>query len=418
MSAIRPIAAPATRTSGLTVFLLFFYSLIAPSPIWPAIGIRGFMLLALLCVTLFVQLLTTTGRTLSLRFLAQAAALFALALVPAYHWSAPLLAIYPIFLASAVLLVSQANAAERNAYVDLASRFLLVLLVGAFIGYLLSSAGASPLGRFDNTDGRTNYFFYSTFSNTFEEGFIRPSGIYDEPGAFSFFICMVAYLREVTGRGRAMTYALLLLGFITFSIMHLIFFILFVLATQVNLWRLLRFGALLAMLVAMLVTAGAGDVIQDKVLSRLELTDDGAVAGDTRSLLLLNAAVVLSTVEAAPLMGADSDCTLNAEACIEKFGAMGENLLSPLVSQGLFLSWPYYLFLLAGIVALARGRRGLLFFAVALMFVQRPYLLNLGYSVFGVLAWTVHRTSAASAAIGKPARARRRRSLSLARRIA
>ncbi len=114
---------------------------------------------------------------------------------------------------------------------------------------------------------------------------------------------------------------------------------------------------------------------------------------NANTLLLLNAAVVLSSVDHAALMGASSDCTLNIASCIDQFGAMGENLLSPLVSQGLFLSWPYYVFLVTGVLSLARGRKGLLFFAVALLFVQRPYLLNLGYAVLGAIAFSVHHTS-------------------------
>lgn len=372
------------------VFLLFFYALIAPSPIWPAMGIRGFVLLGLLGLALLVHLLATRRR-LSVRSVAGAGTVFVLGSIPALYWSQPGLAIYPMFFVLSALLVSQANKAERDAFVELASRFMLVLLIGAVVGYVLSAAGAPPLLTFENTDGRNNYFFYTTFTNTLEETFIRPSGIYDEPGAFSFFICITAYFREATGRSRPMTLALLLLGFITFSVMHLIFFALYILASQDNLRRVVRFTLALALLIVALFALGAGDVIQDKLLSRLELTDEGNVAGDTRTLLLLNAAVVLSSLDHALLMGASSDCTLRIEACVDQFGAMGENLLSPMVSQGLLLSWPYYLFLLTGLLSLASGRTGLLFFAVGLLFVQRPYLLNLGYAVLGAMAFSVHR---------------------------
>ncbi len=191
----------AVRRAGSVVSLLFFYALIAPSPIWPAMGVRGYMLVGLLCLALLVHLLATQ-RHLSLPFVVGAGVVFALATVPALYWSQPGLAVYPIFFVSAALLVSQANKAERDAFVDLASRFMLVLLIGAIVGYTLAAAGAPPLGAFENTDGRANYFFYTTFTNTREENFIRPSGIYDEPGAFSFFVCVTAYLREATGRSR------------------------------------------------------------------------------------------------------------------------------------------------------------------------------------------------------------------------
>ena len=382
-------AGSAPRRSGALVGLLFFYALIAPSPIWPAVGIRGFVLLAL-TVAAMVAILLDQRRTLRLGFMPVAAAVFVSAMVPAAYWAAPLLAIYPIFFVSAAVLVSQLSVAERVWFVELASRFMMILLVGAVIGYVIAALGIQPLATIDNTDGRTNYFFYTTFSNVYEDGFIRPSGLYDEPGALSFFVCAIAYLREATGRGRALTLALLTLGFITFSVMHLIFFILYLMATQRNVRMLLQFLAVAALLVGGLFASGAGQVIQDRFLSRLEVTDSGGFAGDTRSLLVLNAAAVLMREDQAALMGADSDCSLNTSACLDKFGSMGENALSPLVSQGLFISWPYYLLLLAGVWALTMGRRGLLFFAVALLFVQRPYLLNLGYASVGCLAAWLH----------------------------
>ncbi len=386
------LAAPTcavTRRSGALVGLLFFYALIAPSPIWPALGIRGFVLLGLTVVATFAILLNQR-RKLRLGFMPMAALAFVLAMVPAAYWAAPLLTIYPIFFVSAAILVSQLSVPERVWFVELATRFMMILLVGAVVGYAIAALGIQPLTTIENTDGRTNYFFYTTFSNVYEQGFIRPSGLYDEPGALSFFVCMTAYLREATGRTRATTLTLLILGFITFSVMHLIFFVLYLLATQRNLRVFLRLFAVSGSLVAALFVSGGGQVIQDRFLARLEVNDDGSIAGDTRSLLILNAISVLTRESQAALMGADSDCSLNTGACLDKFGPMGENALSPLVSQGLFISWPYYLLLLAGLWALTRGRRGLIFFAVALLFFQRPYLLNLGYASVGCLAAWLH----------------------------
>jgi len=325
-------------------------------------------------------------RALKIRWIAITATLFALAVVPAMYWSDVRLALYPVFLVSAALLVMHSNATERDHFVVIASKFMLILLIGAVIGYLLAAYGVQPLFTFNNTDGRPNYFFYTTLTNVYEADFIRPSGIYDEPGAFSFFVCLTAYLREATGKSRPMTFALLLLGLITFSITHLIFFAIFILTSQAGRLKLIQFAVAFSLLMAAVLASGGGQVIEDRFLSRLALTDEGTIAGDTRTLLFLNAAVVLFTSDHAALVGADSDCTLNKESCVEKFGPMGENLLSPLVSQGVFISWPYYLFLVLGLVSLTQGRRGLLFFAVALLYVQRPYLLNLGYSVTAILA--------------------------------
>lgn len=87
------------------VFLLFFYALIAPSPIWPAMGIRGFVLLGLLGLALLVHLLATRRR-LSVRSVAGAGTVFVLGSIPALYWSQPGLAIYPMFFVLSALLVS------------------------------------------------------------------------------------------------------------------------------------------------------------------------------------------------------------------------------------------------------------------------------------------------------------------------
>ena len=85
MNAGRPTQQAAGRRSGFMVFLLFFFALIAPSPVWPAMGIRGYVLLGLLGLALPVHLLATR-RHLSVRFVAGAAAVFALNSV-ALYWS-------------------------------------------------------------------------------------------------------------------------------------------------------------------------------------------------------------------------------------------------------------------------------------------------------------------------------------------
>lgn len=387
------------------VFLLFFYALIAPSPFWPAIGARGFVLLAIV-LGMMLGIMLLTRRPVRPRLLIGVVVLFSLALVPAWYWSSMTLALYPIFFVSAVLLVAQSSGPERVRFVDWASRFMLVLLIGAVIGFLLAAGGATPLTTFNNTDGRANYVFYTTFTNVFEEGFIRPSGVYDEPGAFSFFICITAYLREASHKDRRLTFTLLMLGFITFSVTHLIFVATFLLGLKARSGKAMATILALVAVVTALLALGAGELIQNRLLSRLELTDEGTIAGDTRTLLLLNAVTVLAEEDHAALMGAASECSLDPAVCINRFGAIGENVLSPLVSQGLFISWPYYMFLLLGLLSLTRGRTGLLFFAVALLFVQRPYLLNLGYATVGVLALLLHRAQNDAVAGSRGSRSR------------
>lgn len=376
---------PARRQSRLIVMLLLFFSLIAPSPIWPAMGLRGFMLIVLMLLLLIWHLLRPTSK-ISYRLIIYGNILFLFAFVPALYWVEIRLILYPVFFLASVLLASQVTTRDLEVFITLSTAFMFVLLFGAVLGYALAALELSPLGVFNNTDGRSNYIFYTTLSNSVEAGFIRPAGIYDEPGAFSFFVCIVGFLRHATGRSKIVTLALLTLGLITFSIMHMIFLVLYVIVSVTNFRLLMKLVLGLVMLSVLIFISGQGEMIGNKVLSRLLLTEDGALAGDTRSLLFFNASSVLSNVEHAFWVGADSSCTTDAIICRDLFGPMGENPLSPLVSQGIFLSWPYYLFILATMISLFNGRPGLMFFAVGLLFIQRPYLMNLGYSLLGILA--------------------------------
>ena len=64
---------------------------------------------------------------------------------------------------------------------------------------------------------------------------------------------------------------------------------------------------------------------------------------------------------------------------------MGENPLSPLVIDGLFISWPYYLVLGVLFVAPAFGRKYMVSFAYGALLLQRPYMIGVGYSFIGLL---------------------------------
>jgi hypothetical protein len=64
---------------------------------------------------------------------------------------------------------------------------------------------------------------------------------------------------------------------------------------------------------------------------------------------------------------------------------MGENPLSPLVSSGIFISWPYYLTLAILFIAPVFGRKYMVSFAFGALLLQRPYMLGIGYSLIGLL---------------------------------
>jgi hypothetical protein len=100
---------------------------------------------------------------------------------------------------------------------------------------------------------------------------------------------------------------------------------------------------------------------------------------------MVNAAEHLSAHPKSIFFGADPSCRFEQDICKKKFPMMGENPLSPLVSNGIFISWPYYLTLAILFIAPVFGRKFIVSFAFGALLLQRPYMLGIGYSLIGLL---------------------------------
>jgi len=113
--------------------------------------------------------------------------------------------------------------------VDWFSWFSVVAVVMSCVGLAYSLLGGEAMLAISNHDGRDNFLFLTTFSNAQLGGIIRPSFIYDEPGALSFVLIFTAVIRELSGRPKINTLYLLVMGMVTFSLTHLIILVIYVL---------------------------------------------------------------------------------------------------------------------------------------------------------------------------------------------
>lgn len=365
------------------VALLAFYSLAGISPVWHLLGLhhRHLMLATLAGVLAlsYVHRRSLTGWLVPVALL-----LFGSAFAAGIYWAEPRLTLYPMPLLVACMLLAQSTPREISRYIDVATAVMLTLVAGGVIGLLLARAGVTPPFQFPNPDTRPNFFFYTTLTNAYWSGWIQAAGIYDEPGAFSLMICATAFMRHVTGRDYRLTWVLLGLGLVTFSLAHLVFMVVFALAERVSLRRL----AFLAVSIVALVLAARGtgmdQTYRQYLFARVTLDAAHERGFNARIALTRNAAEGLRNVDGAVVFGVDSDCTVDYAACRRKWAYMGENPLSPLAHHGLLLAWPYYLFLALGLGFAATGRRNLAFLAVTLLFLQRPYVVAFGYSFVAV----------------------------------
>ena len=362
------------------------------SPVLAHLGIRGIFLAVLVTGVLVIVF---RGGELRLEnwFIALSAALLITTFVPAIYWQDPRYVLSPIFLVFSLFLVQLAREKAVDGFVTLATALMVILLGGAIVGLFLALGGIQPLFDIPNSDGRPNYFFFTTFSNSWWGRVIRPSGVFDEPGAFSFMICGVAALRHLRGRDSRVTWMMLIMGFVTLSLAHLVYVLVHAVAEKLSVRNLAGISATLLPLVLLVGYLGGGEVLEQRLLSRVAITETGAMVGDNRTVRVKNAAAHMAEHPKSILFGAHPYCRFDPIRCNEKFPLMGENPLSPLVKQGLFVSWPYYAALTVLFLAPLFGRDYLVSFGVGALLLQRPYLLNLGYALIGcmVVAVTLSR---------------------------
>ena len=377
-------------------FVMLLYGLVMISPLFPYFGIRGLFLTVALFMVVFLAFGGVRTR-MSYWFLFASLVVLVLACAPTLYWMDGRYVVTSVFLIFSLFLLQLTNLRVLDSFLTLATALMFVLLVGAVIGFVLALNGVQPLFDITNTDGRPNHFFYTTFTKIRWGNVIRPSGFYDEPGAFSFMVCAVAALRHLRGRDARVTWLMLGMGFVTLSLAHLVYVLIHAMAEKLRFRNVVGIIATLLPLILVAGYLGGFEIVEKRLLSRATITETGQLVGDNRSWRMINAAEHMRRNPPSILFGAHPSCRFDQDACKEKFPLMGENPLSPLVMQGLFISWPYYLALVVLFMAPLLGRKYIVSMAFGALLLQRPYLLGIGYSLIGLL---VVGTTVASIAAG------------------
>lgn len=303
--------------------------------------------------------------------------------LPALYWSDVKLLFLSVYSVSAVVVASRMELADLDAFAIFASKVLKVLLIGAIIGFVYTFIGGQPLISFANEDGRMNGLFLTTFSNSHVVRIIRPAGMFDEPGTFSFVICMVAALRHSLRMDRRETWTMLSMGLITFSLAHVAYTLVHLaaeLTTSSARARALGYAVVVLGLAALAVMfiPSVNAIATDALFQRFVISD-GNLSGDNRSALFQSALHQLDW--RVFWWGLDADCITNAAECVRKgYPQFGENPLAPVVLYGIFNSWLYYAIEIA-LILIFFWRRNFVAFGIFLLLLQRPNVMAFGYSV-------------------------------------
>lgn len=381
----------------ILALVMVFYGLVMISPLFAHFSVSGTALTFGLLGAVLI-LFRVGDLEVNCWFLYLGLAVFALLCIPGLYWMDPRYPLSGIFLVFSLLLLQLTDAKAIDWFVTFATALMLILLSGAVIGFVLALNGVSPLFEIANTDGRANHFYYTTFSKIRWGNIIRPSAIYDEPGALSFMVCATAALRHLRGRDARITWLMLGLGFVTLSLAHLVYVLIHAMAERLKIRNFIGIIATILPLALLVVYFGGHEIIEKRLLGRITMTESGEIVGDNRSWRMINAAKHLDIHPESILYGADSSCRFDQNTCKKKFALMGENPLSPLALHGIFVSWPYYLALVILITAPLFGKQFLVAAGFGALLLQRPYIVGIGYSLITLLVvmMTIERIAARS----------------------
>jgi hypothetical protein len=381
-------AAPGLALDAAVAMLLVAATVLAVSPLaaW-LLPVRGNLLFIGCC--LLVLVLRVREIRIGNRQLLWIGLGALLALAHAAWWQDLKLAFFPAYLALSIATIAALSQRAARLFVQAMTAVLMLLAAGGLAGQVYAWLGGAPLLTLTNPDGRPASLYAFTMTNDAVDNLIRPAGIFDEPGALAFYICLVAACRSLLQMPRTTTWLLLAGGLPTLSLAHLAYMAFHLLSE-----RLLSARAMRALLAGALVLGAASlhpaiqRTLEERIVARLAL-EDGRLAGDNRSELLANAAGYVGLRSS--VAGLDARCISDWNTCQRSYRRFGENVLTPLVQGGILMSWPYYAVLAALLATSLRARRRLVCAGVAALLLQRPYVMIAGYCLliqfFCQLAW-------------------------------
>jgi hypothetical protein len=361
------------RPPAVTTATAFFIAALSWSPLLPALFSIPFSV-ALLASVLVFALLTgaVRGTSPSLVFVCGVLLIAAVALYAITQSTNLLLRTAPMPL----LLLAAHQASKVQGLPDVLctwlTRFMVVGVIGANIGFVYAYVGGPPLLEINNIDGRENGLYLSTMSNVYLLGIIRPSFIYDEAGAFSFALCATTALRALLGRRAGASYLMMLGGLITFSVAHILLTLVFL---GFRLGPAKTVAGVVALLLVLVPTAANNEDF-DFFFSRFEVAD-GQLAGDNRSAQIGN---FMDIVSPRILLFGDVDCHARPEGNCEEHGDISSSPVTPTYKGGfmtLLVQLGVHIGLIVAFFRHARFRFAAL--VMTLLLLQRPYFDVSGY---------------------------------------
>lgn len=361
------------------LFFLFFNFTIAQSPILLHLGVRGiFLLPIMLMLTLFFHFYL--NRNFSIKLITIIFILFFSSLFSALFWLDFRILFLPFWSIISILSLSICTKDDVSKLIDYITTFFIILLIGSYISFFLALFGMNPISNLSDKFGSTNIFFYGfTLTNTIKFNVIRPAGIYDEPGAFSFFICILVFLRNHFKKNELLSLIILLSGFITFSLTHFLFSLIYLFSKYLNYKRFFYLFLLVIFFIANIYYFEIDKIYDELLLSRLVDFSEN-FSDNERYLNFINAFNQLLANPYSFLFGLNSICIFEIVQCVTKYGMICCNPLEPITSTGILLSWSYYFIIAYLAINVFIKRSNFINLGIIVLLLQRPAVNSAGYT--------------------------------------
>lgn len=356
-------------------YLLFFIIFVFPSPIITYYFIPG-SYLSILASILCVILLTKRNNTIHYSILFISIILIIYSIVISI--STQNVTIISLMLGLPLCLIIYSLCQQNilfitNKICDISTPFFILGTLCIIISLIYTYVGGTEIFTIENPDGRLAKFYISSLSNSQLGNIIRPSFIYDEAGAYSFYLTILALLRVYLNKNKWITLFLLYGSLVTFSLTHLIICILFTIKT-LNFKQLIIFSFPIAIILSSLITSFSDDI--SFFINRLSYD---SVQENNRTTQLINFKQAITRNDSILLVG-NIDCFNRADGrCIED-GDISSSPVTPLYRLGLLgISIQFSFF----IISIWNFRKeNCIFIAVILnlILLQRPFFTAIYYS--------------------------------------
>ena len=290
------------------------------------------------------------------------------------------LALFPAFLIISNAISSTFNL--KNNFCDYLTSFSLLAVAMMVLGVAYAAIGGSSFLEFPNPDGRLSLLYLTTIAN--EGGVdgvsIRPSFIYDEPGAISFVLWVCIAIRESLGRERKISWLIAVGGLLTISVTHFILIIIFIFfKLKINIKNIGIFISVLIFLYIIMLLSNNLDVI----LNRIDLSA-AIFSENNRSLQVFN---FLNAVNVDIILFGAYECFESIDKVCKDHGDITSSPLTPLYYGGIALLIIQICTLIYLLLIIFKDKKNSISAIIVFVLVmQRPYFNIIGYGLLIYIA--------------------------------